>query len=308
MRKSMALVSIVALLPTGVFGQAPGEATPSPAASPIRRPIASAIAALRSSPPRDGQGRRVDGDAATGVTVGMGSPAASLAPQLAADQEPSRVSDWSRVQQLQPGTEITLTVTGAPAAKVRLLVASDDAVFVLRPGGPKLPDRVSRALLSVGGQWPAVFGGGVAYSLADGVRVADGGVFDGTRKLADLAQVVQRTPREDVSEIRVAGQRKGNKLMAAVGAGGGFLLGAYIGGALAFKDCGASCSDEKFLAGLSIIGLPIALGLLGYYGGGRTVGGMIYRAPPTAGDGLGESSGQEIRQSLPAPHRDPAAR
>ena len=72
-----------------------------------------------------------------------------------------------------------------------------------------------------------------------------------------------------------------------VGAGGGFLLGAYIGTSLAFTDCGASCSDEKFLAGLSVVGLPIALGLLGYYGGSHTVGGMIYRAPAAAGDRIG---------------------
>jgi hypothetical protein len=31
-------------------------------------------------------------------------------------------------------------------------------------------------------------------------------------------------------------------------------------------------------------------------------------APPPAGDGLDEARGQEIRQSLPASHRDPAAR
>ena len=149
---------------------------------------------------------------------------------------------------------------------------------------------MSRALLGVGSQWPAVFSGGTAYLLADGVRVADGGIFDGTRRVADLALVVQRTAREDVREIRVAGQRKGNKRLAAVGAGGGFLLGAYIGTALAFKDCGRSCGDEKFLAGLSVVGLPVALGLLGYYGGSHSVGGMIYRAPPPGGDGTGAAT------------------
>jgi hypothetical protein len=203
------------------------------------------------------------------------------------------VSDWSRVQQLQPGTEITLTVTGTPAVKAQLLVASHDAVFVLKPGGPKLPDRVSRALVCVGSQWPAVFSGGVAYSLADGVRVADAGVVDGTRKVADLAQGVQRTPREDVREIRVPGQRKGNTRMAAVGAavgaGIGLLVGAYVGLSMADKYCGSSCSDEKALVGLSVIGPPIALGVLGYYRGSRTVGGMIYRAPPATGDGTGDA-------------------
>jgi hypothetical protein len=171
-----------------------------------------------------------------------------------------------------------------PAVKAQLLVASHDAVFVLKPGGPTLSGRVSRALIGVGRQWPAVFSGGVAYSQANGVRVEADGIFDGNRKVADLAKVVQRAPREDVREIRVPGQLKGSKRKAAVGAGVGFFLGASIAVGLGYKLCGASCSDEKILAGLSVIGLPVALGLLGYYGGGHTVGGMIYRAPPAAGE------------------------
>ena len=263
MGKTLACVCVIALLPTRVLGQAPGEPAPSPAPSQLSRSIASAIAAV---------------------------PLDAPVPPSAGDQDRDEASGWLRVEALQPGTEVTLTVTGTPAVKAQLLVASHSAVFVLRPGGPKLSGRVSRALLGVGSQWPAVFSGGAAYSLADGVRVADGGIFDGTRRVADLAQVVQRTAREDVSEIRVAGQRKGNKRLAAVGAVGGFLLGAYIGTALAFKDCGRSCGDEKFLAGLSVVGLPVALGLLGYYGGSHSVGGMIYRAPPPGGDGTGAAT------------------
>jgi hypothetical protein len=266
MQKTLACVCVIALLPTGVLGQAPGGPASPPGPSPLSRSIASAIAAVPLDPP---------------------------APSSAGDQDRERVSDWSRVQQLQPGTEATLTLRGSPAAKVRLLVASNDAVFVLRPGGPKVPDRVSRALVGVGSQWPSVFSGGVPYSLADGVRVADGGIFDGNRRVADLAQVVQRAPREDVREIRVAGKRKGNKRMAAigaaVGAGAGLLVGAFVGLSMGDKDCRSSCTDERVLVGLSVVGLPIAFGLLGYYGGGHTVGGMIYRAPPAAGDRIGEA-------------------
>ena len=264
MRKTLACVCVIALLPTGVLGQAPGEPPPSPAPSPLSRSIASAIAAV----PLD----------------------APVAP-LAGDQDRDEASGWLRVEALQPGTEVRLTVTGMPAVKAQLLVARHDAVFVLRPGGPNLSGRVSRALSGVGSQWPAVFSGGAAYALADGVRVADGGIFDGSRRVADLAQVVQRTPREDVSEIRVAGHRKGNKRLAAVGAGAGFLVGAYIGLSMADNYCGSSCSDEKVLVGLSVIGLPIALGLLGYYVDSHTIGGMLYRAHPPAGDQAADRTG-----------------
>jgi len=262
MRKTLACVCVIALLSTGVLGQAPvGPASP-PEPSRLSRSIASAITAVRLDPP---------------------------VPRLAGDQDRDEASGWLRVEAIEPGIEITLTVAGTPAVKARVLVASHDAVFVLKPGGPKLSRRVSRALIGVGSQWPAVFSGGAPNSLADGVRVADGALFDGSRKVADLAQVAQRTPREDVSEIRVPGQRNGNTVLAAVGAGAGFLLGAIIGGTLAFTDCGSSCRDEKVLAGLSVVGLPIVFGVLGYYGGGHTVGGMIYRAPPAAGDRIGEA-------------------
>jgi hypothetical protein len=262
MRKTLACVCVIALLPTGALGQAPGGASSSPTPSRLSRSIASAVAAVPLDRP---------------------------ATRLAGDQDRERVSDWSRVQQLQPGTEFTLTVTGTPAVKAQLLVASGDAVFVLRAGAPKLPDRVIRALVGVGSQWPAVFSGGAAYSLADAVRVADGGLFDGNRRVADLAQVVQRTPRGDVSEIRVAGKRKGSKRMAAIGAavgvGAGLLVGTLVGLSMGDKYCGRSCADETALVLLPVIGLPITLGLLGYYRGSHTVGGMIYRAPPVAGDG-----------------------
>ena len=158
MRKTLACVCVIALLPTGVLGQAPGEPPPSPAPSPLSRSIPSAIAAV---------------------------PLDAPVPPLAGDQDRDEASGWLRVEALQPGTEVRLTVTGTQPVKAQLLVARHDAVFVLRPGGPNLSGRVSRALSGVGSQWPAVFSGGAAYALADGVRVADGGIFDGSRRVAD---------------------------------------------------------------------------------------------------------------------------
>jgi hypothetical protein len=143
MRKTLACVCVIALVPTGVLGQAPGGPTSSPEPSRLLRSVASAVAAFPLDRP---------------------------ATPLAGDQDRDEASGWMRVEAIQPGSEITLTVTGTPAAKAQLLVASPDAVFVLRPGGPKLSGRVSRALVGVASQWPAIFSGGAAYSLADGVR------------------------------------------------------------------------------------------------------------------------------------------
>jgi len=249
MRNLVASVCVIALLPIGVFAQVPGNQGPAPAPSPLSRSIASAIAAL---------------------------------PQSVGDQEPNKVSDWSRVQALPRGTEIILTVIGGPTAPFRLLAATDSAVFVLKPTAVELPGRVEGALVGIGDQWPLIFSGGMTYAETKGVRVAQDGIFDRDQRVAYLDQVVQRTAREDVSEIRGPGRRKGSKLLAVVGAAGGLLIAAYVGLSMADKYCGASCRDEKLLMGVLAIGLPTGLGLLGYFGGGHTVPGLIYRAPQSA--------------------------
>ena len=85
-----------------------------------------------------------------------------------------------------------------------------------------------------------------------------------------------------------------------------------VGLVLGFKQCGSSCDDEKFLILLSVIGLPIAGGVLGYYGGHHTVEAVIYRAPQPVADVLDEATWQRLRQTLPAslrgPERDPVRR
>jgi hypothetical protein len=80
-----------------------------------------------------------------------------------------------------------------------------------------------------------------------------------------------RIPRADVTEIRQSTRRRGSPLGAVIGAAGGFLIGYVSAVALAQKECGGSCTDEKILIGVSLVGLPVAGGLLGYRlpGGGR---------------------------------------
>jgi hypothetical protein len=71
--------------------------------------------------------------------------------------------------------------------------------------------------------------------------------------------------RDDVREIRRWIGRRGSKLGAAIGAGAGAFLGFVSALNLAYRDCGGDCSDEKFLMGLSLVGMPVAGGFAGYY-------------------------------------------
>jgi len=90
--------------------------------------------------------------------------------------------------------------------------------------------------------------------------------------------VVERIGRQEVVEIRAATGRRGSKLGAVIGAGVGGFVGFVTALNVALRDCGGNCSDEKFLVGLSLVGSPVAGGVLGYYAGGpRTE--VVYRQP-----------------------------
>jgi hypothetical protein len=108
-------------------------------------------------------------------------------------------------------------------------------------------------------------------------------VDDGALTVVDLEspnRTTLRIPRLDVSEIRKWTGRRGSLLGAVIGAAGGLVLGFGSAIALADKQCGESCRDERVLVGASLVGMPIAGGLLGYRlpGGNRTLT-TIYLKP-----------------------------
>jgi hypothetical protein len=145
--------------------------------------------------------------------------------------------------------------------------ANDSELFMLEPTDPKLPGRVNRAVIGIGDAWPPVFSGGVIESQIEGVRVAQAGIFDGTRNIADLAQVVLHATRDEISEIRGPVERKGSKLLAGLGAGGGFLLGTFIGVGLGDTQCGSSCGERKLLVGLLVVRVTVAIAFFHSSGG-----------------------------------------
>jgi hypothetical protein len=122
-------------------------------------------------------------------------------------------TNWARVRELRPSTQIFLTARGASARKCRLLAADDASVTVedLDTAGPPLI-----------------------------------------------------VARDDVMKVSRWVGRQGSIAGAALGAGGGFLLGLYTATALAHKQCGTGCGDEGILIGLSLVGMPIGGAMLGY--------------------------------------------
>ena len=138
-------------------------------------------------------------------------------------------TNWARVRELRPSTEIFLTTRGASTRKYRF-VAADDA----------------------------------SVTLVD---------LEGGRTTLSVA-------RDEVMQVsRLTGQT-GSVAGAAIGAGGGFLLGFLSASALAYKDCGGGCGDEQFLMGVSLVGMPIGGAVLGYKlpGGNRELR-TIYLRP-----------------------------
>jgi hypothetical protein len=85
-----------------------------------------------------------------------------------------------------------------------------------------------------------------------------------------------RIARPSVAEIREITRRRGSKLGAVIGAGAGGFLGFVTALNLALRDCGGDCRDERFLVGLSLVGAPVAGGVLGYFAGGARTN-LIYR-------------------------------
>jgi hypothetical protein len=190
-------------------------------------------------------------------------------------------ADWARVKRLEPGTQITLAIRGSQAGARYFVLATDDDLTVINLTHPAIPADAQAVLRGVAARHPEYFAaaqnGGI-FVLEGNVRLGPDGVFVGDRKVTDPGSLAERTVRADVSEIRTLRRTRGSIFGAVGGAAGGFLLGGVLALNLAFKNCGGGCGDEKALIGLSLVGLPVAGGLLGYHAVGRKMD-VIYRAP-----------------------------
>ena len=152
-----------------------------------------------------------------------------VAPPASAGQKQGKPIDWQKAQTLRPGTEIVLTVTGGQPTKVRLLFADEATLVTLKPTARQLPGGVERLLFSVSSQWPGIFNTGATYS-SERLRVSQDGIFDRDQKLADLADVVQQTPRAGVQQIAEAPHsRIGRNILIGVGVAAAVVILVVLG-------------------------------------------------------------------------------
>jgi hypothetical protein len=221
------------------------------------------------------------------ISRAMSLEAVRLATQPAAvdaGQQPgtSPKTDWSRVRTLAPGTTLTVTVQGSQPSTRHFLLADQSELTLLNLTDPTLPASAIRVLVDTASHHPEYFGAaqaGDSFVLDKNMRMGPDGVVVGDRKVADLGAVVERVMRSEVREVSSRGRTGGSVVGATVGAAGGLLLGGLLALNLAYKQCGGSCNDEKALIGLSLIGLPIASGVLGHRAFGRKTTDVIYKVP-----------------------------
>jgi len=103
---------------------------------------------------------------------------------------------------------------------------------------------------------------------------------DATRLIVrDSTGIEEMIARSDVAEIETFAIR-GSKVGAIAGAVGGAFIGTLIAEHLAFTvRCQPSCGGVATGFWLSLIGMPVAAGVGGYYLFGEETARVIYRAP-----------------------------
>jgi hypothetical protein len=109
-------------------------------------------------------------------------------------------SQWKRVQRMDPGTRITVTVDGAAPAERYFVQLSDTELVVLNLSAPDVPKGHLLSMAKDNPEWMA--GTSKAIYRDNDIRVGPDGVFVKDKKVAELAQVVEHLPRARVNAIK----------------------------------------------------------------------------------------------------------
>jgi hypothetical protein len=209
------------------------------------------------------------------IVTSTSLPAAAWAQESAATR-------WPRVQALEAGSDILLTVARNRPAQRYLLAVDDEGLRVLNLTDPSLPASLAGTLRSIASQHPEYF----AQAAADGTVIVDrvtltkAGVFVGNVHAVDLQRIVQTHARPDIVEI--ARRRRGRGFWGHLGPLGGFLVGGMAGGLVSGVGCRAvsgrnRCDTGAFLIGM--VGGGVAGGTYGWHAARRETEEVVYRAP-----------------------------
>ncbi len=107
---------------------------------------------------------------------------------------------WKRVQRLDPGTRIAVTMDGsAPAERYYVKLDAGDLI-VLNLSAPELPKRQLINMAKDNPDWMA----NTAKTIYkdNNVRVGPDGIFVKEKKVANLSEVVERIPRARVTALK----------------------------------------------------------------------------------------------------------
>ena len=180
-------------------------------------------------------------------------------------------SNWSRVGELGPATQIALRLKGSQPLSCYFVLTDSSGITVLDLTNPTLPAPASRVLRDMALHHPESFAAlsRTGALVQDNVRVERDGVFVAGRRVADLQEVVQTIARSDVAEIRGPVVARGS------------VVGAVVGGwlALAVGMLPALGGASDAVAGLALIGSVALGGYLGFQGSSHETEGVVYRAP-----------------------------
>ena len=193
-------------------------------------------------------------------------------------------SKWSRVSDLEPGSEITLTVKDSPAGQRRFVAAEDSLLTVLNLTDGTMDAATSRLMIDAASDHPEYFlpaQRGQTFRLNKTAQLTPEGIFVDGRKVAAREQVVMQIAPDDVEEISVVRRPVTKGVLWGIVAGGviGFVKGLDV-----CRD--SNCYPANSLAGAGLIGgVGVGIGS----GVGAAVGAtfkqrnIVYRAPAAAG-------------------------
>jgi hypothetical protein len=109
---------------------------------------------------------------------------------------------WKRVNRFDVGTRVKVIVVGAAAVERYFVQLSDTELIVLNLTSDSVP---KRQLLNMAIDNPGWIAGTSKTTYRDNnLRIGPDGVFVKDQKVADLASVVERIPREKVTSITKA--------------------------------------------------------------------------------------------------------